>query len=54
MKAFIIAVVFATIVAVGMSYVLNAFQRDSYVAYSTGAARVGDPGNNLIGNGWNS
>jgi hypothetical protein len=29
--------------------VLNTFQEQSSVAYSTSGARVGDPGHNLIG-----
>jgi hypothetical protein len=51
MKMFVAAVLFATIAAVGMSFVLNAFQRDSYTVFSTSGARVGDPGHNLIGPG---
>jgi hypothetical protein len=40
---------FAAIVAVGMSVLLNTIQQPSSVAFTTGGARVGDPGNNLIG-----
>jgi len=51
MKAFVAAVIFAVIAAVGMSFLLNAYQRDSYAAYTTSGARVSDPGHNLIGPG---
>jgi hypothetical protein len=52
MKVFLAALVFAAIVAVGVSVVLSAVQMPSYVAFSTGGARVGDPGNNLVGTDW--
>ncbi len=51
MKAFIAALVFAAIAAVGMSIVLNSIQQPSYEAFATGGARVGDPGRNLVGPG---
>jgi hypothetical protein len=51
MKAFIIAVAFAVVAAVGMSFLLDVYQRDSYAAFTTGGARVSDPGHNLIGKG---
>jgi hypothetical protein len=53
MKVFLAALVFAAIAAVGVSIVLNAIQRPSYVAFSTSGARVGDPGDNLVGADWN-
>jgi hypothetical protein len=49
MKVFVAALVFAAIVAAGMSIVLNSVQRPSYEAFATSGARVGDPGHNLIG-----
>jgi hypothetical protein len=49
MKAFFAALLFAAIAAVGMSILLNTIQEPSYVAFTTGAARVGDPGHNLVG-----
>ena len=49
MKVFVAALLFATIAAVGVSFVLNTIQKPSSVAFTTGGARVGDPGNNLIG-----
>jgi uncharacterized membrane protein len=54
MKVFLAAMVFAAIMAVGGAFVLNSIQMPSYVAFSTGGARVGDPGNNLVGTDWNS
>jgi len=50
MKAFVAAVIFAVIAAVGMSFLLNVYQRDSSTAYTTSGARVSEPGHNLIGN----
>jgi hypothetical protein len=51
MKVFVAALVFAAIVAVGMSIVLNSIQQPTYEAFATGAARVGNPGHNLVGPG---
>jgi hypothetical protein len=34
---------------VGVSVLLNAIQEPSTAAFTTGGARVGDPGHNLIG-----
>ena len=51
MKVFLAALLFATIAAVGVSIVLGTIQRPSSVAFTTSGARVGDPGNNLIGPG---
>ena len=49
MKVFLAALVFAAIAAVGVSVVLNSIQEPSSVAFTTGGARVGDPGHNLVG-----
>jgi Na+-driven multidrug efflux pump len=49
MKAFIAALLFAAVAAVGVSVVLSAIQEPSSVAFTTTGARVGDPGTNLIG-----
>ena len=51
MKVFIAAVLFATVAAVSMSFVLNGYQRSSDTAFTTSGARVSDPGHNLIGPG---
>jgi hypothetical protein len=49
MKAFVAAVLFAVVAAVGMYYVLAQYQRDSYAQFTTGGARVSEPGHNLVG-----
>jgi hypothetical protein len=51
MKVFLAALVFAAIAAVGVSIVLNTIQQQSSAAFTTSGARVGDPGNNLVGPG---
>jgi hypothetical protein len=51
MKVFLAALLFAAIAAVGVSVLLNTIQESSSVAFTTGGARVGDPGHNLIGPG---
>jgi hypothetical protein len=51
MKAFLAALLFAAIVAVGVSLLLNIIQTPSSVAFTTDGVRVGDPGHNLIGPG---
>ena len=51
MKVFIAAVLFAAVAAAAMVVVLNHYQRNSYTAFTTGGARVGDPGHNLVGPG---
>jgi Kef-type K+ transport system membrane component KefB len=51
MKVFIAALLFAAIAAVGVAILLNTMQQPSSVAFTTGGARVGDPGHNLIGPG---
>ncbi len=51
MKVFLAALVFAAVVAVGMSVFLSGIQQPSYSAFTTSGARVGDPGNNLVGPG---
>ena len=49
MKIFVAALVFAAIAAFVVSSVLDTIQEPSSVAFTTSGARVGDPGNNLIG-----
>ena len=51
MKVFLAALVFAAIAAVGMSILLDTIRQPSSVAFTTSGARVGDPGNNLVGPG---
>lgn len=51
MKAFAAAVVFSVLVAFGASSVLNTnYQTPSSSAFATEAARVGNPGTNLLSN----
>lgn len=50
MKAFVAAVVFAVVAAVGMSFILNVYQRDNTSYTSSSGARISEPGHNLIGN----
>ena len=49
MKIFVAALAFAAIAAFAVSAVLNTIQEPSSAAFTTSGARVGDPGNNLIG-----
>ena len=49
MKVFIAALLFAVVTAVGVAMLLNTVQQPSSVAFTTGGARVGDPGHNLTG-----
>lgn len=51
MKSFVAALAFALVAAVGVAMILNTFQESSSTAFTTSGARVGDPGNNLIGPG---
>ncbi len=51
MKVFVVALVFAGLSAVGVSALLDTYQKPSYVEFTTGGARVGDPGKNLVGPG---
>ena len=51
MKVFIVAAVFAVFAAFVASAVLSGVQMASYTAFTTSGARVGDPGNNLVGPG---
>jgi len=51
MKAFISAVLFAVVAAVGMSFILNVYQRDNTSFTSSSGARISEPGHNLIGKG---
>jgi hypothetical protein len=51
MKSFVLAVAFAILAAVSVAMVLNSYQEASWAAFTTSGARVGDPGNNLVGPG---
>ena len=51
MKVFLVSLLVAAVTAGAMAILLSAIQQPGYVAFTTGGARVGDPGNNLIGPG---
>ena len=51
MKVFLAALLFAAVAAVGMAIFLSGIQQPSYSVFTTSGARVGDPGNNLVGPG---
>ena len=51
MKVFLVALVFAAVVAVGTAVFLGGIQQSSSVAFTTDGARVSDPGHNLVGPG---
>jgi len=51
MKAFLASVIFAVALAIGASVVLNGnYQMSASTAFTTEAARVGNPGANLLSN----
>ena len=50
MKAFIAAILFAAVAAVGAANVLDTQQRAAWDANTTAGARVGDHGHNLVKN----
>jgi hypothetical protein len=53
MRAFIMSVIVALIVAAGAAIGLDNFtQSSAYQAFSTGGARVAVPGSNLVGQNW--
>jgi hypothetical protein len=53
MRAFVASVVVAVVLAAGAAYWLEgSFQRSAYSAFSTGGARVAEPGQNLVGKSW--
>ncbi len=51
MKVFLAGLLFAAIVAYGMSVLLSTIQQPSSVAFTTDGVRIGDPGHNLVGPG---
>jgi len=53
MKAFFAAVLATVVLGLGAALVLRVVQRPAYQAFSTTGARVGDPGENLVGQNWN-
>jgi hypothetical protein len=53
MRAFLAAVLVSVVLAGASAYILNDMNNEkAYQTFSTAGARVGDPGNNLVGRGW--
>ena len=52
MKAFLVAVAAAMVLATAASFLLAENQRFAYQAFATSGARVSDPGTNLVGPRW--
>lgn len=49
MKAFLLSVVVALVVAFGAAFLLDGqFQTNSYAAFTTEGARISGPGDNLV------
>jgi len=53
MRSFIAALAATAVLAVVAAFALGVAQRPAYQAFSTAGARVGDPGENLVGKNWN-
>jgi hypothetical protein len=45
-------IIIAIAIAVGAGYLMSTDQKPSWTVYSTSGTRVGDPGHNLVGEGW--
>jgi len=53
MKVIIASAVASVVLGIGAALVLNqGVQQPAYEAYSTSGTRVGDPGENLVGQNW--
>jgi hypothetical protein len=54
MRAFIASVLVSVVLAGGAAFYLVSVMTNGtvYQTYATSGARVGDPGNNLVGSGW--
>jgi hypothetical protein len=52
MKAFLLAITGAVVLAVGAAALLNNEQTLAYKAFATSGTRVSDPGYNLVGKNW--
>jgi hypothetical protein len=52
MKIIFLAVFVAIVIGVAAGAILNHEQRPAYEAFSTSSTRVGDPGENLVGQNW--
>ena len=52
MKAFVLAELSAVVLASAAAALLSKWQTPAYTAFATSAARVSDPGSNLVGRNW--
>jgi hypothetical protein len=52
MKVIVASALATLILGIGAALILNAVQEPAYEAYSTSGARVGQPGDNLVGETW--
>lgn len=52
MRAILSGIALALAMAVIAGFVLGEVQKPSFEAYSTPSVRVGDPGDNLVGQNW--
>lgn len=52
MRAFILSLCVAAVLAVAAGLLFGAEQEPAYRAFATSGARVGDPGHNLVGQNW--
>jgi uncharacterized protein involved in exopolysaccharide biosynthesis len=53
MNIVISGIVAAVVLGVVAAFALRATQEPAYEAYATSSTRVGDPGQNLVGQRWN-
>lgn len=52
MKVIIASALAVLVLGIGSALILNSIQEPAYEAYSTTGARVGEPGDNLVGKTW--
>jgi hypothetical protein len=52
MKVILTSLLIALVIGVAASLILTPQHRPAYEVYSTESVRVGDPGNNLVGENW--
>jgi hypothetical protein len=52
MGVILTGIVLAIALAIGAGVVLRSEQKESWQVYSTDSTRVGDPGENLVGQNW--
>jgi hypothetical protein len=54
MRAFLASVAIAVVLAGGAAAILIPDNRTAYQAFTSGGARIADPGHNLVGENWRS